>query len=66
MKMMKTTELLRSEADKLEEKIKLAIEEFIKEVGECEIRIDTDMHYVQLAIGKRQLVTGGVKVHITI
>lgn len=63
---MKKAELLRLETDKLEEKVKLAVEEFIKEVGDCDIRIDTDMHFVQSMTGKRQLVSSGVKVYVTV
>ena len=63
---MKKAEQLRLETDKLEEKVKLAVEEFIKEVGDCDLRIDTDMRFVQSMTGKRQLVSTGVKVYVTV
>lgn len=63
---MKKAEQLRLETDKLEEKVKLAVEEFIKEVGSCDIRIDTDISFVQEMTGKRQLVSTGIKVYVTV
>ena len=63
---MKKAEQLRLEIDKLEEKVNLAVEEFIKEVGDCDIQIDTDMEFVQSITGKRQLLSNGVKVYVTV
>ena len=63
---MKKAEQLRQETDKLEEKVKKAVEEFIREVGDCDLRIDTDMYFVQSMNGKRQLVSTGVKVYVTV
>ena len=63
---MGKAEQLRLETDKLEEKIKLAVEEFIKEVGDCDVKIDTDMHFIQSMTSKRQLASTGVKVYVTV
>ena len=63
---MKKAEQLRLETDKLEFKVKQAVGEFIKEVGDCDLRIDTDINFVQSITGKRQLVSTGVKVYVTV
>ena len=63
---MKKAEELRLETDKLEEKVKLAVKEFIKEVGDCYIQIDTDTHFVQSMTGKRQIFNVEVKVNVTV
>tara|TARA_R110001632_G_scaffold173068_1_gene292469 strand:- start:618 stop:809 length:192 start_codon:yes stop_codon:yes gene_type:complete len=63
---MKKAEQLRHETDKLEKKVKLAVEEFIKEVGDCDLRIDTDMHFVESTTGKFRLLSTGVKVYVTV
>lgn len=63
---MKKAEQLRLETDKLEEKVKLAVEDFIKEVGVCDVRIETDMHFIQSMASKKQLVSTGVKVYVTV
>ena len=63
---MKKAEQLRLETNKLEEKIRLAVEEFIREVGDCSLTIDTEMIFVQSTVGKKQLVSSGVKVNVTV
>lgn len=64
---MKKAEQLRLETDKLEEKVKLAVQEFIKEVGYCDIKITTDMHFYQsIASEQKKLVSTDVKVYVTV
>jgi len=58
---MKKAEQLRLETNKLEEKIKLAVEEFIEEVGHCDIRIDSEIRLVQSINGEIEMVSTGVR-----
>lgn len=57
---------LRKKTDELEKHIKTLVEQFIQDVGECNIDIKTDFQFVQKMGGKSQLVNTGVKVYVTV
>ena len=63
---IKKADQLRSETDRLELKVKALIEEFVKEVGNCDISIDTDVFFSESVFDERTLIGTSVKVHVTV
>ena len=63
---MKTTQKLRADADKLEAKIKEAVDEFIEESGECDININVDSIFQTNLLRERYLLNTDVKVYVTV
>ena len=57
---------LRKKTDELEKHIKTLVEQFIQDIGECNIDIETDFQFAQKMGGKRKLVNTGVKVYVTV
>ena len=54
---MREAEKLRSETNKLEDKIELLVKEFIQEVGVCDVQIHSEIRF-QSTIGGTKRLTG--------
>lgn len=57
---------LRKKADKLQKNVKILVEQFIRDVGECDIDITIESEFVQEISGKNQRVNTDVKVNVTV
>lgn len=62
---MEATEL-RIKTDELEKQVKALINNFIGEVGACDIKIKTNFDFIESVSGRNILVNTGVKVFVTV
>jgi len=59
---MSKVDKLRDEMDKLEDSIKLSVKEFVKEFGECSVKISTGISFEK---EKESDVSQLVDIHVT-
>ena len=57
---------LRQKADDVEKAIKHIIENFIINVGPCEVRIDINNDYLKRSTGDKILINTNVTVNVTV
>ena len=57
---------LRKDVDKLENTVKEAVEKFMQETGECDIKISVDTSFWINGLGEKRMVESGVKVRVTV
>lgn len=58
---------LRKKTNELENQIKILVDQFIKNVGVCDVKINTDFHFMEKkAFGEKILISTGIKVNIII
>jgi hypothetical protein len=62
---MEATEL-RKKTDILEKKIAVLIDEFIKDVGYCDINIQTDFDFEKAMDGKSKRIFTGLIIEVTV
>lgn len=62
---MEATEL-RKKTGELEKQVKILVEQFIEDVGTCDIDIRTDLEFIQNLWCEKELINTYVKVNVTV